>query len=160
MMSQTLFFYTRAFALSFYKRAFVLCLLAVCLCMPRPAFAAFLFCNKSATLIEAAFGYREDVKWISEGWWQIQPGQCARVYGKPLTQRFYFYYARMMQPPAPERKPAVWAGKSLFCLDNKAFRIEGYERCEKRGYLQQGFQQVDIGLGQKDYTLTFQDGPR
>jgi len=126
-----------------------------------PAHAAFLFCNKTSQAIEAAFGYRDQTTWISEGWWQIQPGQCARVYGKPLTQRFYFYFAHVLAPPSNNSKQTlVWSGKYAFCVDSKAFRSEGDGNCEARGFREQGFQEIDIGPNTKDYTLTFEDGTK
>lgn len=143
----------------FVRFLFLSALFGAVFLVPAPARAAFLFCNQSKTAIEAAFGSHEDNVWISEGWWQIQPGQCARVLGKPLTQRFYFYYARALSLPAKDgREPMVWRGKYAFCADNKAFRIEGDSRCEERGYRQLGFQDVDVGIHQKNYTLTFKDG--
>ncbi len=124
-----------------------------------PAQAAFLYCNRTQHPIEAAFGYREQVAWISEGWWQIQPGQCARVFNRPLTQRFYFYFARVLSPPsASGAPPMTWGGKFSFCVDNKAFKIEGDGQCEARGYQERGFQEIDIGPNQRDYTLNFEDG--
>ncbi len=126
---------------------------------PAPARAAFLFCNHTQSLVEAAFGYRESGGWTSEGWWQLQPGQCARVFNKALTQRFYFYFAHVLEPPAKDQKaPMVWGGKYLFCVDTKAFKVEGDTNCAGRGYREQGFQEVDVGLNQHDYTLNFRDG--
>jgi uncharacterized membrane protein len=124
-----------------------------------PAQAAFLFCNKTQTLVEAAFGYREQIEWISEGWWKIEPGQCARVFSAPLMQRFYFYFARVLAPPSPDGKPpTTWAGKFSFCIDTKAFKIQGDGSCESRGFQEKGFQEIDIGTGKHDYTLNFEDG--
>lgn len=129
------------------------------LVLPSSARAAFLLCNHASAAVEAAFGYNEQSTWVSEGWWQIQPGQCARVYNKPLTQRFYFYYARVLTQSAnKESRPPVWEGKYAFCVDSKAFRAEGDGNCEARGLRQQGFHEVDIGPNKRDYTLTFQDG--
>jgi len=133
-------------------------LFAASLLAPTPASAAFLFCNKTQSLVEAAFGYREDANWVSEGWWQIQPGQCARVFPKPLTQRFYFYYARTLSGPVKEgQTPPVWAGKYAFCVDSKAFKADGDQNCESRNLRVQGFQEIDVGANQRDYTLTFKD---
>lgn len=123
-----------------------------------PAEAAFQFCNNTRYPIEAAFGYREETAWMSEGWWQIQPGQCARVYNKPLTQRFYFYYGRQLLSSNEGKPPVVWSGKYAFCADKKAFRSEGDSNCESRGLEQRGFQEVDVGLNQRDYSLSFEDG--
>ena len=129
--------------------------------VPCQARAAFLLCNHTKAVIEAAFGYREGVEWVSEGWWQIQPGQCARVFGKPLSQRFYFYYARSMATPTKTGpKPPIWDGKYAFCVDSKAFRATGDDNCEDRGLRQQGFHEIDIGPNRQDYTMTFEDGSR
>lgn len=139
---------------------FVLLIAFLCgvVCVPCPVLAAFLFCNQTKSVIEAAFGHRDGGIWVSEGWWQLQPGQCARVYSKPLTQRFYFYYARALTLPAKNGKGTmIWSGKYSFCIDTKAFRAEGDGNCEARGYRIQGFQDVDVGVRQKNYTLTFQD---
>lgn len=123
--------------------------------------AAFLFCNRTQQTIEAAFAYRDSNEWISEGWWQLQPGLCAKVLGKPLNQRFYFYYGRVLSvPKAGEKPPTVWAGKYALCVDNKAFRIKGDNNCEGRGFRTLYFQQADVGQNQRDYTLNFEDGSR
>lgn len=127
--------------------------------VPRAAQAAFLFCNQTQAVIEAAFAYREDDHgWVSEGWWQLQPGQCARVYNKPLSQRFYFYYGRALGVTANDgSRPKIWEGRNYFCIDRKAFKVEGDTACEQRGYQKQGFRDVDVSVGNKDYTLTFRD---
>jgi uncharacterized membrane protein len=122
-----------------------------------PAKAGMMFCNRTPDAIEAAIGYRETLDWISEGWWRIEPDQCARVFGKPLTQRFYFYHARALAHTLPDRPPLVWAGKYEFCTDIKAFRIEGDGDCETRSYHTQGFHQIDIGSNTRDYTLDFRN---
>ncbi len=130
---------------------------------PGTASAALVFCNHTQGAIEAALGYREladDQKagWVSEGWWRIEPGQCSRVYGKPLNQRFYYYYGVSMAPVPTDKAPMTWAGKYQFCADNKAFRVEGDSGCEGQGYQVKGFQEVDVGANTKDYTLDFHDG--
>ena len=132
--------------------------------IPTPAYAALVFCNRTQQPLEAALGHREasegdagDV-WISEGWWRIEPGQCSRVYGQPLKERFYFYHATALSPVSADKAPHVWQGKYQFCTDAKAFRVEGDGDCEGRGYRAKGFQQVDIGPNTRDYTLDFKDG--
>jgi uncharacterized membrane protein len=131
---------------------------------PSQAHAALVFCNRTQQPIEAALGYRDQGEgdagdtWISEGWWRIEPGQCSRVYGQPLKERFYFYYATALSATTPEQKPFAWAGKYQFCTDIKAFRVEGDGDCEGRGYRARGFQQIDLGPNTRDYTLDFRDG--
>jgi uncharacterized membrane protein len=127
------------------------------------AYAAMSFCNRSSVALEAALGYREDSDagaqdWVSEGWWRIEPGQCARVYSDALSQRFYFYYAHALAQSAPDQPPTLWAGKYIFCTDDKSFRIDGDGDCPSRNYQSTGFQELDIGANVKDYTLDFKDG--
>lgn len=144
----------------FHKFLALVIVAAVTVLTPLPARAAFVFCNQTKITIEAAFGHRDDKLWVSEGWWQIQPGQCSRVLNKPLKQRFYFYYARELPSAAPvdgSRKPLIWSGKYPLCSNTKAFRIEGDNDCEKRDYRVTMFQGIDIGTVRRDYTLNFQD---
>jgi uncharacterized membrane protein len=132
--------------------------------LPSPAHAAMSFCNRTSTPIEAALGYRDDQGndagqvWTSEGWWRIEPGQCARVYGEALSQRFYFYYGRALSAVVKDEAPTVWSGKYMFCTDDKAFRVTGDGDCASRNYQSTGFQELDLGSNGKDYTLDFKDG--
>jgi uncharacterized membrane protein len=141
--------------------------LAAVVALPAPAKAALVFCNRTQQPIEAALGHRDQQEggedsagnvWVSEGWWRIDPGQCSRVYGQPLKERFYFYHATALSASAPGQKPFVWEGKYQFCTDTKAFRIEGDGDCEGRGYHVKGFQQIDLGANTRDYMLDFKDG--
>ncbi len=126
----------------------------------RPAQAALEFCNRTQEQLESAIAYRgmtpdDHEDWISEGWWLIEPGQCTKVYGKPLDQRFFFYYARATATH-DRREPYVWTSdKYKFCIDTKAFRIIGDGQCDERKYQVKGFQQIDIGPNVRDYTLEF-----
>lgn len=144
----------------FLGAAFVV--LAVLTGFSHVAQAAMVFCNRTHGAIEAALGYRGEVDddkidWISEGWWQIEPGQCSRVYGKPLSERFYYYYAISLAQTAPDKSPDVWKGKYQFCTDTKAFRSEGDTNCENQGFQMRGFQEMDVGANTRDYTLDFHD---
>ena len=128
---------------------------------PHPAEAALSFCNRTSGAIEAAVGYRgedkeKDDNWISEGWWRIEPGQCARVVAQPLSQRFYYYYGRALTKVIKDAPPTEWSGKYSLCTDNKAFRAEG-DNCAAQKLQSTGFQIVDVGAGVKDYVLDFKD---
>ena len=116
-----------------------------------------VFCNRTRGPVEAALGYRDPDGWVSEGWWKIEPGQCARVLGGVLNQRFYFYYARALSSPYRNRPPFTWSGKYQFCTDVKAFHIQGDGDCETKGYISREFQQIDLGGTVRDYTLDFKD---
>jgi uncharacterized membrane protein len=129
---------------------------------PHATMAAMSFCNRTPGPVEAALGYRDDAdstaqSWVSEGWWRIEPGQCARVYGQPLSQRFYFYYAHALTQTAKDIPPTLWSGKYIFCTDDKAFRIDGDTDCATRNYTSTGFQELDLGANTRDYTLDFKE---
>jgi uncharacterized membrane protein len=153
----------KSFHIFFRAVAFGAALFAVLAVLPHRAYAAMSFCNRSSVPLEAALGYREDKDdgdegWGSEGWWRIEPGQCARVYGQPLTQRFYFYYAHALAQTAKDAPTPVWSGKYIFCTDDKAFRVEGDTDCPSRNLQSTGFQELDLGQNVRDYTLDFKDG--
>jgi uncharacterized membrane protein len=131
---------------------------------PREAFAAMSFCNRTSVALEAALAYRGDAddkadNWVSEGWWLIEPGQCARVYAQSLSQRFYYYYARAVTEGQKDAKPMEWDGKYIFCVDKKAFRIDGDGDCAARNFQSAGFREQDVGANVPDYTLDLKDSP-
>jgi uncharacterized membrane protein len=141
----------------------ILLAVATVFALTAPAFAALSFCNRTQTTLEAAWGYRDadaddTQNWVSEGWWRIEPGQCARVYGQPLLQRFYFYYAHALAQTSKDAPPTVWSGKYMLCTDDKAFRVTGDGDCPGRNYQTTGFQELDLGSNTRDYTLDFKDG--
>jgi len=118
--------------------------------MPWPAHAAFYYCNKGDMPIEGAIGYREKIKWVSEGWWRIEPTQCAKVVGKPLKGRFYYYFARSISL----EEPVEWGGQYVFCIDDKPFKIEGDGECEPRDLSSAGFGAIDVE-DEQDFYLDF-----
>ncbi len=115
------------------------------------------FCNRTQNPIEAALGRRNEDVWTSQGWWRLEPGQCSKVLGGLLTDRFYFYYATSLVRPDKDKEPFVWNGKYQFCTDRKPFQIEGDGDCESKGAVTRGFQEIDIGANTKEYTLDFKD---
>jgi uncharacterized membrane protein len=139
----------------FFALALVVAIVAL---TPREAKAAMAYCNHTKNSLEAAVGYRDGTTWVSEGWWRIEPASCAHVIGKPLTQRFYFYYARALTSSSKDKPPTTWTGKYELCVDNKAFRIEGDENCEQRKFKTLGFQEIDIGPNTHEYKLDFKEG--
>ena len=122
--------------------------------VPNIAHAKLQFCNKTNAPIEAAVGYREAEKdspnkWIAEGWWRIEPNQCATVYDKPLNQRFYFGYAHSLAPQNTEDyAPRAWDGKYMFCVKGAAFKLEspdgGGRDCVERKLYMLGFEEIDV----------------
>jgi len=134
-----------------------LCVLFLALGAGTGAHAALLFCNHTPVILEAALGYRQQEQWMSEGWWQLQPGQCARVLNKSLEQHYYFYYARALSAaPKMANAPQLWEGPYPFCTNGKAFKIQGDNDCKRRGFEKKGFAGFEIDGKQKSYTVTFE----
>lgn len=104
-----------------------------------PAHADLKFCNNTPGLVQVAVGYKDKEGWASEGWWTIKTGACAPLMKGALIARYYYLYA------LDEKKLVVWGGKALLCTKDKIFTIRGMDKCLERGYLQQGFGELDTG---------------
>jgi len=122
-----------------------------------PAFAALTYCNRTQNPIQAALGLRQDETWKSKGWWRLEPGQCSKVLGGNLTERFYYYNAISLFKPAKDKDAYAWTGKFQFCTQNQPFDIEGDGDCESKGFITRGFQEIEPGANVRDYTLDFKD---
>lgn len=122
--------------------------LALALLAPPPALADGLtVCNETGARATVALGYRDDGKWVSEGWWGIDPGACREVRSGPLTLSHYY-----IRPTSAEMSwdlPAY-----MFCTDGEAFTIVGDENCVARGYRRERFDEIEIAEGVTSFTYT------
>ncbi len=104
-----------------------------------PVRAELKLCNNTPSVVQVAIGYKDKEGWASEGWWTVKPTACSVILKGPLIARYYYVYA------LDEKKIAGWPGKALMCIKDKIFTIRGIDKCQERGYLQQGFFEVDSG---------------
>lgn len=103
-----------------------------------PAWAGLEICNHTDVHRSVAIGYAQDDAWISEGWWNLDPGQCAMPVAGDLGQRYYYYRA--------ETEDGGFPGEGYtFCTEPGAFTIVGDEGCEDRGYATEDFREIDTG---------------
>lgn len=109
------------------------------LAMSQPAKAWYEICNKSSYYVYTAFGYHDGNAWVSEGWWDLNPGQCATVHEARLRNQKYYVYAESHEADY------FWEGDYPFCAIDDAFTIVGDENCNARGYYELGFFEVDVG---------------
>jgi uncharacterized membrane protein len=128
------------------SRAALLCAVvpafAVC-----PARADFRVCNKTASRVGVAIGYKAPHDWTTEGWWTLDADSCATLLPGPLVGRFYYMYA------VDYDEGGEWAGTSAYlCTREKEFTIEGVNDCVARGYQRTGFYEVDTG-NQASWTI-------
>lgn len=103
------------------------------------AAADFRICNDTPSLVGAALGYREDGKWISEGWFQVPAESCTALIEGDLNSRFYYIYAEDAD------RGGQWRGDVFLCTNDREFKIEGVQDCFTRGHVRTGFFEIDTG---------------
>jgi len=103
-------------------------------------------CNKTASRVGIAIGYKENRQWITEGWWNVARDTCETLVAGPLVSRFYYVYA------VDYDQGGVWGGKAVMCTRDKMFTIHGIDDCVARGFERSGFFEVDTGE-QRSWTV-------
>jgi uncharacterized membrane protein len=103
------------------------------------AHADLRLCNDTTSLVGAALGYRDEGKWVTEGWWQIPGETCASLIEGDLSSRYYYIYAEDAD------KGGQWPGEIFMCTADREFRIVGVEECYARGFHRTGFFEIDTG---------------
>jgi uncharacterized membrane protein len=111
-----------------------------------PGSSGLRLCNKTASRVGVAVGYKEEGQWVTEGWWNVGSGSCETLMPGPLVSRFYYVYA------VDYDQGGIWGGKASMCTRDKMFTIKGIEDCVARGYERTGFFEVDTGE-QKSWTV-------
>ena len=111
------------------------------------AHAGLEVCNQTDGAQSIAIGYKGENDWTSEGWWNVEPGDCATLVGGDLTKRYYYYHA--------VSRAGQFRGQDyIFCTQGQAFLIEGDTDCTKRGFEETDFREIDTGETAKSFTLT------
>ncbi len=103
-------------------------------------------CNRTASRVGVAIGYKDKRHWVTEGWWNINRDTCETLVVGALVSRYYYVYA------IDYDHGGVWGGKALMCTRDKMFTIQGIEDCVARGYERNGFFEVDTGE-QRSWTV-------
>lgn len=103
-----------------------------------PAIAGLEFCNQTSASASVAVGYHTEQGWTSEGWWNLEGGECQVVIGGDLTETHYYWRA--------ESRELSWThAKFMFCTVDEAFTIVGDDECGPRGYEREGFNEIEVG---------------
>ena len=114
---------------------------------PAAGWAGLTFCNETAVTQTVAIGHKDGDNWISRGWWNIKPGDCATPVGEDLRYRYYYYRA--------EATGRTFSDENyVFCTQRSAFAITGDENCQDRGYERSKFRRIDTGEKNTSFTLT------
>jgi len=115
-----------------------------------PSLAGLEVCNQTNVLRWVSIGYFDggtNQAWTSEGWWELEPGDCSTTIESDLTQQFYYFRA--------EDPDETFDGdpEKVFCSVNDAYTIVGNQDCEARGYESLTFLEVDTGPENSTFTL-------
>lgn len=104
-----------------------------------PAQAKFEVCNKTEHPFAIALGHMSGGKWVSEGWWRVEPKACQDILRGALKARYYYLRGVHLGVDG------AWDGNRMFCVARDNFTIKGRGNCAKRGYGQAGFFEIDTG---------------
>lgn len=104
-----------------------------------PAEASLRICNKTASRVGVAIGYKDSQGWVTEGWWNMLPGACETLLEGPLAARYYYLRA------VDYDRGGEWGGSHLMCAHAKVFTVRDIKDCVARGYEQAGFFEIDTG---------------
>jgi uncharacterized membrane protein len=105
-----------------------------------PAWAELEICNDTAARHNIAIGYKQDGRWVSEGWWQLAPSACIPAVKGDLDFRFYYFRAE-----SPGR--LFQHDRLSFCTREGLFTIAGDNDCARRGFEKSYFAKIDVGKG-------------
>lgn len=114
---------------------------------PGAGLAGLEICNDTEARQTVAIGYKGDADWVSEGWWNIQPGNCVTPVKGDLKRRYYYLLT----------KSSGWIFDDeniVFCTASDAFTIVGDTDCKARGYRKGQFAKIDTGKTAKDFSLS------
>ncbi len=117
----------------------------------REALADLKLCNMTKSRVGVVIGYRDTKGWVTEGWWNINAGNCNDILKGKLNARYYYIHAEDYV------REGEWSGKAFMCVKNKVFTIRNAEKdCERRGYRKAGFFEVDT-TNEDDWTIRLTD---
>lgn len=117
---------------------------AAVVCVPAYADDGFELCNRSKFSIVYAKALNvanKDItkkdEIVSEGWFDLKPGECHMLYPGKLKFRYYLVYA---EAKGSNRK---WTGKINVCVQNSSFKLSGETCPSNRNH--RSFIEVDTG---------------
>ncbi|WP_292019494.1 DUF1036 domain-containing protein [Maritimibacter sp. UBA3975] len=125
-------------------------LFAILVSAPGAALAELEFCNSTDDVASVAIGYKGPQGWTSEGWWNVDPGDCTVAIRGDLPLTHYYY--RVVSPS--------WTfdhERYMFCTSQRVFTIVGDTECEARGHAREGFNEIALE-GRSAFTVEIGGG--
>ena len=115
---------------------------------PSPALASLRVCNDSGEKISVAVAYfgSDSEGWTTEGWWNLNDGDCASPIKGDLDNRYYYLYA--------DGDKHTWTGDYTNCVDpDNSFTLNHAD--SDCNYAKKSFFKIDTGTTATSYTYTF-----
>ena len=103
--------------------------------------AGLTFCNRTQDIVWSALGTDAGGKKTSQGWWRLQPGQCAKVIKDRLVDPYLYAFASVDHTEGAVDQ--TWGGAYKFCTRDSSFEIDEANDCEGRGFRTTGFLRID-----------------
>jgi len=103
-------------------------------------FSQLSFENKTRVTLRMALGYYTETSdysgWVTEGWFELKPGELRKAITKPLDNQYYYYYATSAD------STVEFTGETLLRVNKVPFKIEDAD------------QDVDVSLDNCRYFKT------
>ncbi len=122
--------------------------------IPAKAEASLRLCNETSYVLQVAAATRQGVASKTEGWFNINPGDCKEALSDMPDDAQAFVYGK--SDPAHAGDGLVFDGSERFCVaaENQVFSVEGRRNCRRRGYVEADFAPVADGRGRRLVTFT------
>lgn len=106
----------------------------------------FFYCNKAASEVWAAIGFPgEGDSYKSQGWWQLDPGQCVKVIKGELAHDHYYVYGILASTLEGQQDRVLGGGKKPLCINDVMFDEDTTLSCADQDLDAANFKRVEIG---------------
>jgi uncharacterized membrane protein len=127
---------------------------------PARSFVGLKFCNRSHRgKVRVAIAYPterdhpvalKEHRWITQGWLNLEQGECSSLMEGHLKNRYYYYFATT-------EGDYGWRGDQQFCIAHRPFTFNNADKqCEGGESHWEGFRELDTGKDAVDFTLTLE----
>jgi uncharacterized membrane protein len=95
--------------------------------------AGYTVCNDGREPLLVALGQMDKAHAVSQGWWTVEPGACAKAITTPLNSDTVYLLAQR------KSGSTLVSGPQRFCTTVAEFVINGNANCTARGFTDSGF---------------------
>ena len=117
-----------------------------------PTKSGLEFCNRGSqgrSIVAVAYPDSSG-GWITEGWLELNEGECRTGISKDLSNRYYYYFA-------VTEKDYKWKGDRQFCVSTVKFTFaKADQQCKGANSRWENFRELDTGKDTASYTLNLQ----